>query len=159
YAMWASDSERGAWHIVRSEGVSEGFASRVIASYQGGAAPAATPFHGPLAVPDVTTQSLLDEQLLAYQEEGIRSMLVCPMRPGPGRTGTLVFYYHYQREFRDIDVQTAQALANLAAAAMTTASAYRTAHEANRLKDDFLATLSHELRTPLNAVLGYAQML
>ena len=159
YAMWASDSERGAWHIVRSEGVSDRFASRVIASYQGGAAPAATPFHGPLAVPDVTAQSLLDEQLVAYEEEGIRSMLVCPMRLGAGRTGTLVFYYHYQREFRDMDVQTAQALANLAAAAMTTAAAYRSAHEANRLKDDFLATLSHELRTPLNAVLGYAQML
>ncbi len=31
--------------------------------------------------------------------------------------------------------------------------------EANRLKDDFLATLSHELRTPLNAVLGYVRML
>src|SRR5262249_39192400 len=30
---------------------------------------------------------------------------------------------------------------------------------ANRLKDDFLATLSHELRTPLNAILGYARML
>jgi PAS domain S-box-containing protein len=30
---------------------------------------------------------------------------------------------------------------------------------ANRLKDEFLATLSHELRTPLNAVLGWAQML
>ena len=30
---------------------------------------------------------------------------------------------------------------------------------ANRLKDEFLATLSHELRTPLNAVLGYARML
>jgi CheY-like chemotaxis protein len=29
---------------------------------------------------------------------------------------------------------------------------------ANRLKDDFLATLSHELRTPLNAILGYARM-
>jgi signal transduction histidine kinase len=39
------------------------------------------------------------------------------------------------------------------------ATAKRTAESANRVKDDFLATLSHELRTPLNAVLGYTQML
>ncbi len=31
--------------------------------------------------------------------------------------------------------------------------------QANRLKDEFLATLSHELRTPLNAILGYANMI
>ncbi len=31
--------------------------------------------------------------------------------------------------------------------------------EANRLKDEFLATLSHELRTPLNAMLGWTQLL
>ena len=30
---------------------------------------------------------------------------------------------------------------------------------ANRLKDEFLATLSHELRTPLNAILGWLQIL
>jgi PAS domain S-box-containing protein len=30
---------------------------------------------------------------------------------------------------------------------------------ANRVKDEFLATLSHELRTPLNAILGWSDML
>lgn len=31
--------------------------------------------------------------------------------------------------------------------------------QANRIKDEFLATLSHELRTPLNSMLGWARLL
>jgi PAS domain S-box-containing protein len=38
-------------------------------------------------------------------------------------------------------------------------AARRTAEEANRLKDDFLATVSHELRNPLNSIVGWAALL
>jgi PAS domain S-box-containing protein len=123
YAVWMSDREEPAWHIVESDGVSPAFARHVIASHRGNPA-RGTLFAAPLRVEDVETEPLLGEHVSAYQDEGIRSMLVCPMRLGPDESATLVFYYRTPHPFTDVDVQTGQALANLAAAALTTANLY-----------------------------------
>jgi len=64
-----------------------------------------------------------------------------------------------RRRFGNDDLRLLQDVASRAALAIENAHSYRQLQTANRLKDEFLATLSHELRTPLNAVLGYARML
>ena len=97
YALWMSDAERGAWRVVESSGVSPAFATRIVASYQGASVRPVPPFSRALAVTDVSIHPLLAEQLTAYGDEGIRSMLVCPIHLGPERGATLVFYYRTPR--------------------------------------------------------------
>ncbi len=60
--------------------------------------------------------------------------------------------------FRDISAQVQARLA-IAESESQFRQLADSLSEANRIKDEFLATLSHELRTPLNAILGWSHLL
>ena len=80
------------------------------------------------------------------------SLTVSPVR---NRQGVVIGASKIARDITDrvhADEERARLLASEQAARAQ-------AEEANRAKDEFLATVSHELRTPLNAILGWAAML
>ena len=90
----------------------------------------------------------------------VRSYLAVPVVSRTGEVlGGLFFSHSVPGMFKAQHEQLAAGIAKWAAIALDNARLYRHAQEANRIKDEFLATLSHELRTPLNAVLGWSHLL
>ncbi|HYO77497.1 MAG TPA: ATP-binding protein [Thermoanaerobaculia bacterium] len=87
------------------------------------------------------------------------AFIAVPLRGGDQTLGAIIIARTTGSAFSPADVATAQELARQASAALHNIWSYRAASEANRLKDEFLATLSHELRTPMTSILGWAQIL
>jgi PAS domain S-box-containing protein len=105
-------------------------------------------------------ETLHDEQKFqALKHLGLRSAVVVAI---PGRhsvLGVIGFASATPGRYTSTELIFAQDLARRISLALENARLYREAQEANRAKDEFLATLSHELRTPLNAILGWTQIL
>ena len=89
----------------------------------------------------------------------LRGWLSAPLAT---REGVLIgFVQLSNKEEGDFDESDERILTRLAQVASNTIdnALHRAVRQANRMKDEFLATLSHELRNPLNAILGWTRLL
>ncbi|HEY3065333.1 MAG TPA: PAS domain-containing protein [Methylomirabilota bacterium] len=101
-----------------------------------------------------------DDQRRIVRALGVSSYICVPISTAAGATGAITLAHGVSRRRYGLDdLRLAEALARRAASAVDNARLYRHAQEANRAKDEFLATLSHELRTPLHAMLGWTGIL
>ena len=118
YAVWRLTPHE--WRIVASRGISETFTKVAVHTYQG--KPATTvESSNTLVIEDVRTAPMLEERRPALDREGIRSTIMVPLNIQGALSGTLTFYYRTPRRFDDLRIQTATALGNLAAVAISTA--------------------------------------
>ncbi len=101
-----------------------------------------------------------EEQLRILRELGLKSYLCVPIKAHGALLGVLSFVMAESgRRYGAGDLAVAEDLAHRAAVAVENARLYQELREADRRKNEFLATLAHELRNPLAPVRNGLQIL
>ena len=151
YAIWSTDDDVH-WRALASRGLSEGYRDRELAANQ----TQRNLLSGPMIVEDVDAVNALANRTDGYHSEGIRSLLVIPLRRREQVSSTITFYYRQRHRASQSEVRIATALGNLAAAALTTVELYETQSrmradaEANEQRSTFLADATSIIASSLD---------
>ncbi len=148
YAVWQYEPLTGYWRVALSSGLSEEYQQSTIRASEH------TPRlpEGPIIAEDISKASIVAHRRAEYEREGVKSLLIVPLKVLGDRNGSIAFYYRSSHQFTEVEVRVATALSNLSAAAIRSAQLYGELRTNDRRKDEFLAMLAHELRNPLAAI-------
>ncbi len=122
FGLWRMD-KGGDWHVANSTGLSEKLASETVRIASGFDIPTTPLVVQPEMLAD-RSMPIFRERWERYIEEGIQSMMILPLPVHGQITSALVFYCYTAHRFTPIEIESAQALANIAAAAITTSELY-----------------------------------
>ncbi|HKD37397.1 MAG TPA: PAS domain S-box protein, partial [Pirellulales bacterium] len=119
----------------------------------------------PEIVAEITDEMLAagakdERHLQLIRSLGLKSVICVPLTVSGESLGVLTFATaESDRSYTDADLELAMDLANRAAIAIENTRLYEALRDADRRKDEFLATLAHELRNPLAPIRNSLQIL
>lgn len=145
------DPEEDRLRVGASLGFDETFLEAVQSIPPGaGACGACFSQHHRIIVEDVATDPILHQYRENLLRAGVRALHSTPLITGTGKmVGVLTTHFRQPHRPSDREIRLIDLCARQAVDFIENARLYRELREADRRKDEFLATLAHELRNPL----------